>query len=222
MNRKSILINIQLSFLPPSMGSDTSPILDMKVRAAYLDVHSISDLNLDLQPELPDSQSCCLAMPSSADTSLGSLSWLSAVLSHINGVSYVFSVKCHRDNFKLNYIEEIKPNTVHMAWQIPQYLLITSGEVVFSVTGLAFSYSQSKVLTLTECCRLAHSKVQDYVLRDALKLGVVVAIGAVGNGHLSKAPSNMKSVLQAGWLLTNAIGNIVVLIVAEASTIQEQ
>ncbi|XP_072434119.1 solute carrier family 15 member 1-like isoform X2 [Chiloscyllium punctatum] len=82
------------------------------------------------------------------------------------------------DNFTLNYIEEIEPNSFHMAWQIPQYVLITSGEVVFSVTGLAFAYSQ--------------------------------------------APSNMKSVLQAGWLLTNAIGNIIVLIVAEASTIQEQ
>eukprot|EP00061_Rhincodon_typus_P016258 g44374.t1 len=30
---------------------------------------------------------------------------------------------------------------------------------------------QSKELTLTECCRLAHSKVQDYMLRDKLKLG---------------------------------------------------
>eukprot|EP00061_Rhincodon_typus_P016987 g45476.t1 len=28
----------------------------------------------------------------------------------------------------------------------------------------------NKELTLTKCCRLAHSKVQDYVLRDALKL----------------------------------------------------
>ncbi|MEQ2195178.1 hypothetical protein XENOCAPTIV_008618, partial [Xenoophorus captivus] len=34
------------------------------------------------------------------------------------------------------------PNTFHMAWQIPQYFLMTSGEVVFSVTGLEFSYSQ--------------------------------------------------------------------------------
>ncbi|XP_067890352.1 solute carrier family 15 member 1-like isoform X2 [Heterodontus francisci] len=85
---------------------------------------------------------------------------------------------CPTDELPLNYIEDIKPNTFHMVWQIPQYLLITSGEVVFSVTGLAFSYSQ--------------------------------------------APSNMKSVLQAGWLLTNAFGNIIVLIIAEASTIQEQ
>lgn len=29
-----------------------------------------------------------------------------------------------------------------MAWQLPQYLLISAGEVMFSITGLAFSYSQ--------------------------------------------------------------------------------
>ncbi|XP_067842684.1 solute carrier family 15 member 1-like [Heptranchias perlo] len=85
---------------------------------------------------------------------------------------------CINNTFGLDYFEDIKPNSYHMAWQIPQYLLITCGEVVFSVTGLEFSYSQ--------------------------------------------APPNMKSVLQAGWLLTNAFGNIIVLIVAEASTIQDQ
>lgn len=74
--------------------------------------------------------------------------------------------------------EDISPNTVNMALQIPQYFLITCGEVVFSVTGLEFSYSQ--------------------------------------------APSNMKSVLQAGWLLTVAVGNIIVLIVAGAGQFSEQ
>uniref|UniRef100_A0A3B5PSG1 Solute carrier family 15 member 1b n=1 Tax=Xiphophorus maculatus TaxID=8083 RepID=A0A3B5PSG1_XIPMA len=73
---------------------------------------------------------------------------------------------------------DIKANSIHMAWQIPQYFLMTSGEVVFSVTGLEFSYSQ--------------------------------------------APSNMKAVLQAGWLLTVAVGNIIVLIVAEAATLPDQ
>uniref|UniRef100_A0A3Q2C9H8 Solute carrier family 15 member 1a n=1 Tax=Cyprinodon variegatus TaxID=28743 RepID=A0A3Q2C9H8_CYPVA len=72
----------------------------------------------------------------------------------------------------------IKPNSVHMALQIPQYFLITAGEVMFSVTGLEFSYSQ--------------------------------------------APSNMKSVLQAGWLLTNAVGNFIVLIVAEIAKLPKQ
>uniref|UniRef100_A0A3B3WKV9 Solute carrier family 15 member 1a n=1 Tax=Poecilia mexicana TaxID=48701 RepID=A0A3B3WKV9_9TELE len=73
---------------------------------------------------------------------------------------------------------DIKPNSVHMALQIPQYFLITAGEVMFSVTGLEFSYSQ--------------------------------------------APSNMKSVLQAGWLLTNAVGNFIVLIVAEIAKLPKQ
>lgn len=75
-------------------------------------------------------------------------------------------------------VMDIQPNSIHMAWLIPQYFLITVGEVVFSVTGLEFSYSQ--------------------------------------------APSNMKSVLQAGWLLTVAVGNIIVLIVAEAATLPDQ
>uniref|UniRef100_A0A8C5B779 Solute carrier family 15 member 1-like n=1 Tax=Gadus morhua TaxID=8049 RepID=A0A8C5B779_GADMO len=74
--------------------------------------------------------------------------------------------------------EDIGPNVVHMAWQIPQYFLMTMGEVVFSVTGLEFSYSQ--------------------------------------------APSNMKSVLQAGWLFTVAVGNIIVLIVAEVAQLPDQ
>uniref|UniRef100_A0A3P8Z8S3 Solute carrier family 15 member 1a n=1 Tax=Esox lucius TaxID=8010 RepID=A0A3P8Z8S3_ESOLU len=75
-------------------------------------------------------------------------------------------------------VEDIKPNSFHMGWQIPQYFLITCGEVVFSVTGLEFSYSQ--------------------------------------------APSNMKAVLQAGWLFTVAVGNFIVLIVAEIAQIEEQ
>ncbi|TKC53348.1 hypothetical protein EI555_005663, partial [Monodon monoceros] len=36
------------------------------------------------------------------------------------------------------------------------------------------------------------------------------------------APSNMKSVLQAGWLLTVAVGNFIVLIVAGAGSFSEQ
>ncbi|KAM6180419.1 solute carrier family 15 member 1 [Erethizon dorsatum] len=78
----------------------------------------------------------------------------------------------------IKQFEDISPNTVNMALQIPQYFLLTCGEVVFSVTGLEFSYSQ--------------------------------------------APSNMKSVLQAGWLLTVAVGNIIVLIVAGAGHFSEQ
>ncbi|XP_061760728.1 solute carrier family 15 member 1b [Nerophis ophidion] len=89
--------------------------------------------------------------------------------------TFVFGPNCEQN---IRQVRDISPNSIHMAWQVPQYFLITAGEVVFSVTGLEFSYSQ--------------------------------------------APSNMKSVLQAGWLLTVAFGNIIVLIVAEAATLSDQ
>ncbi|XP_051475954.1 solute carrier family 15 member 1 [Apus apus] len=95
------------------------------------------------------------------------------------GSAYTIVInECTAETLAVEYSEDVPPNTVHMAWQIPQYFILTCAEVVFSVTGLEFSYSQ--------------------------------------------APSNMKAVLQAGWLLTVAVGNIIVLIVAEASTISEQ
>ncbi|NWV66630.1 S15A1 protein, partial [Malurus elegans] len=94
------------------------------------------------------------------------------------GSAYTISLDKCNSTLDTVYFEDVAPNTVHMAWQIPQYFLLTCGEVMFSVTGVEFSYSQ--------------------------------------------APSNMKSVLQAGWLLTVAIGNIIVLIVAGASQLSKQ
>ena len=35
-----------------------------------------------------------------------------------------------------------KENSLHMLWLIPQYFVITTGEIMFSITGLEFSYSQ--------------------------------------------------------------------------------
>ncbi|XP_075037269.1 solute carrier family 15 member 2 [Mixophyes fleayi] len=73
--------------------------------------------------------------------------------------------------------EDVEANSFHVAWQVPQYFLLSAGEVMFSITGLEFSYSQ--------------------------------------------APASMKSVLQAGWLLTIAFGNVIVLIVAQAGTLEQ-
>ncbi|XP_062957585.1 solute carrier family 15 member 1 [Cynocephalus volans] len=95
------------------------------------------------------------------------------------GSAYTYVIKRQDDGCaEVKEFEDISPNTVNMALQIPQYFLLTCGEVVFSITGLEFSYSQ--------------------------------------------APSNMKSVLQAGWLLTVAVGNIIVLIVAGVGQISKQ
>ncbi|NWZ62816.1 S15A1 protein, partial [Acrocephalus arundinaceus] len=103
------------------------------------------------------------------------------VVSKIFGYGGVYTISindCVENELNIKYFEDMAPNTVHMAWQIPQYFLLTCAEVLFSVTGLEFSYSQ--------------------------------------------APSNMKAVLQAGWLFTIAIGNIIVIIVAGVSTIKEK
>ncbi|XP_014647692.1 PREDICTED: solute carrier family 15 member 2 isoform X2 [Ceratotherium simum simum] len=90
------------------------------------------------------------------------------------GAAYLFVIT-NRTNQGLQAwkMEDIPANKMSIAWQLPQYALVTAAEVMFSVTGLEFSYSQ--------------------------------------------APSSMKSVLQAAWLLTVAFGNIIVLIVAQFS-----
>lgn len=71
-----------------------------------------------------------------------------------------------------------EPNSVHMLLLIPQYFLMTMGEVMFSVTGLEFAFTQ--------------------------------------------APSSMKSLLQASWQMTVAIGNLIVVIIAEGSWFDKQ
>jgi len=69
-------------------------------------------------------------------------------------------------------------NSIHILWLIPQYFVMTMGEVLMSVTGLQFSFTQ--------------------------------------------APSSMRSVLQAIWLLTVAFGNLIVVIVSGAKAFNKQ
>jgi solute carrier family 15 oligopeptide transporter 1 len=33
-------------------------------------------------------------------------------------------------------------SSLHMFWLFPQYIILTAGEIMFSITGLEFSYSQ--------------------------------------------------------------------------------
>ncbi|CAG2165479.1 unnamed protein product [Oppiella nova] len=59
------------------------------------------------------------------------------------GGSYI--IVAHYDNgkFDANVHNLVTPNSVSMFWQIIQYLVITAGEIMFSITGLEFSYSQA-------------------------------------------------------------------------------
>ncbi|KZC04674.1 Peptide transporter family 1 [Dufourea novaeangliae] len=78
----------------------------------------------------------------------------------------------------VNVVTITDPNSLHILWLIPQYIIITMGEVMFSVTGLEFAFTQ--------------------------------------------APTSMKSLLQASWQLTVAVGNLIVVIVAEGSWFDNQ
>ncbi|GCB75886.1 hypothetical protein scyTo_0020413, partial [Scyliorhinus torazame] len=70
------------------------------------------------------------------------------------------------------------PKTVSVLWQLPQYIIISVSEILFSVTGLHLAYTQ--------------------------------------------APSSMRSVVMAVWLLTIGIGNLIVVVIAESALITDQ
>lgn len=47
------------------------------------------------------------------------------------------------DGLQFFVYEDVSPRPINILWQIPQYIIITLGEVMFSITGLEFAYSQS-------------------------------------------------------------------------------
>ena len=57
-------------------------------------------------------------------------------------VPVVREVFCGLSQVVLSLLTSVEVNSVSMAWMIPQYFVVTVGEVLFSITGLAFAYSQ--------------------------------------------------------------------------------
>jgi len=49
-------------------------------------------------------------------------------------------------------IEVTPANSVHMLWLLPQYFIMTVAEVMFSVTGLQFSFTQVEILFVYLFC----------------------------------------------------------------------
>jgi hypothetical protein len=41
------------------------------------------------------------------------------------------------------FITDIHPNGIHLAWQLIQIFVMTIGEIMFSVSGISFAYSQA-------------------------------------------------------------------------------
>ncbi|XP_018017235.1 solute carrier family 15 member 2 isoform X2 [Hyalella azteca] len=79
---------------------------------------------------------------------------------------------------KMEYNDSMGLERINVLWQVPQYVLITLGEVFFSVSGLQFSFTE--------------------------------------------APVSMRSVVQAAWLLTTAVGDLMVVWVAHSAKLSSQ
>ncbi|XP_063706990.1 peptide transporter family 1-like [Culicoides brevitarsis] len=92
----------------------------------------------------------------------------------------VYTIAVNKVGSKTDFeiFEITQPNGVNMLWIIPQYVVMTLGEVMYSVTGLQFSFNE--------------------------------------------APQSMKSVLTGCWMLTIAVGNLIIVFIAEAKMFNEQ
>ncbi|XP_026332707.1 peptide transporter family 1 isoform X2 [Hyposmocoma kahamanoa] len=58
----------------------------------------------------------------------------------------VFAINVYEDSTRAYWANPVMitpENSVHILWLVPQYIIITLGEVMFSVTGLEFSFTQA-------------------------------------------------------------------------------
>ncbi|KAH8264743.1 hypothetical protein KR044_008812, partial [Drosophila immigrans] len=100
-----------------------------------------------------------------------------------SGALYSLLVEGNAEDGYQHNLLEVLPDasdatTLSILWQLPQIVVMTAAEIMFSVTGLEFSFTQ--------------------------------------------APVSMKAVLQACWLLSVAIGNMVVVVIAEVKFVESQ
>ncbi|XP_055389659.1 peptide transporter family 1 [Condylostylus longicornis] len=64
-------------------------------------------------------------------------------LEYKQGGVYALLISKNEEKYVASRSTITQPNSVHMLWLVPQYVTMTLGEVMFSVTGLEFSYSQA-------------------------------------------------------------------------------
>ncbi|VDN26357.1 unnamed protein product [Gongylonema pulchrum] len=65
------------------------------------------------------------------------------------------------------HIFQVTPsNKVSILWQIPQYVIITIGEILFSITGIEFAYSQAapSMKSVVQALWLLTSSIGDSII----------------------------------------------------------
>lgn len=92
------------------------------------------------------------------------------------------------------FIDASPSKSVHLLWQLPQYIVLTAGETMFSPTG--------KI----HCINI-------FVLFLIQNLICFQSFGFTGlEFSYEEAPESMKSVVTAFWQLTIAIGNVITIV----------
>ena len=84
-------------------------------------------------------------------------------------------------------------NSINMFWLFPQYLVITMGEIMFSVTGLEFSYSQVKYRSRGHWGRKVPSsipahveRISSWLSRPSIRAGIEEGLQAQWRPHHDK------------------------------------
>ncbi|XP_055915652.1 peptide transporter family 1-like isoform X2 [Eupeodes corollae] len=132
----------------------------------------------DLSMNINKTQTDMLHIPAGFYTLTVDGNEVTSLMCHIGGVTVITVEGSQVSGYNTSSYTLVESNSLHIMWQLPQYFVMTAAEVMFSVTGLEFSFTQ--------------------------------------------APASMKSVLQACWLLTVAIGNILVVIIAKLKFFDSQ
>ncbi|XP_011495343.1 PREDICTED: peptide transporter family 1-like isoform X3 [Ceratosolen solmsi marchali] len=61
---------------------------------------------------------------------------------HVGGVYTIVGEVVDKSTV-LRKVTIVEPNSIHMFWLLPQYIVITMGEIMFSITGLEFAFTQA-------------------------------------------------------------------------------
>lgn len=128
-NNEKPIDGIRVRFLVNSDNNVTINVVDSKNNRTRLTLQS-DDMNQKSVPK------------GSFDIIVDGQTVLKDVQYEVGGV-YVMNIYYINGTASANSVIITPPNSVHILWLIPQYIIMTMGEVMFSVTGLEFSFTQA-------------------------------------------------------------------------------